>query len=94
MCGPILEGFAKVVRDDGNYSLAEQMLSYVPKIYKNVKDLLNGEWNNIVVTHGDAWFNNFLFKWVFCIPTYNSLQLNEHEWIHIQHFINNWTQIT
>ena len=62
MCGPILESFAKVVRDDGDHGLADKMQRYAPKIHENVKDLLNGEWKNTLVTHGDAWFNNFLFK--------------------------------
>jgi hypothetical protein len=62
MCGPILESFAQVVQDDGDDGLAKKMLGYVPTLETRVKDLLNGEWKNVVVTHGDAWFNNFLLK--------------------------------
>jgi len=62
MCPPMLTTFAQVVRDDGDDNLAERMLGFVPDISSKVRDVVLADWNHIVYTHGDAWFNNFLFK--------------------------------
>jgi hypothetical protein len=58
----MLVTFADVVRNDGDNELADKMLSYVPVITSKVKEVFHAEWRHIVLTHGDAWFNNFLFK--------------------------------
>lgn len=62
MCGPNLATFAEVVQSDGDHNLAEKMLSFVPDITAKVLEVFHAEWRHIVVTHGDAWYNNFLFK--------------------------------
>jgi len=63
MCGPMTLTFVEVLRIEGDNELADRLMNFAPHLPKKVKDLMGEEWKTYLITHNDAWFNNFMFKY-------------------------------
>jgi len=51
-----------VVQNFGSEELAKRMEAFQPKVSSVMKELLTQKITSDVVTHGDAWYSNFLIK--------------------------------
>jgi hypothetical protein len=64
MCAPMLMTFVEVMRAEGETDVAERLMKFIPELSSIVKDIFGSELKDNILTHNDAWFNNFLFKYV------------------------------
>lgn len=63
MCAPMVMTFVEVMRAEGETEVADKLMKFVPRLGSIVKELFGLELKDSLITHNDAWFNNFLFKW-------------------------------
>ena len=63
--GMIIQMFGAAVvvaKHFGTEDLAKRVEAYQKKIQSEMEKLFQKEWRMSFITHGDAWFNNFLFR--------------------------------
>ncbi len=51
-----------IIEKTGTPELAEKMVSYQKVMNSEVKDILRSKSDMSYIVHGDAWYNNFLFR--------------------------------
>ena len=62
MCTPMVMTFVEVMRAEGDTEVADKLMKFIPSLGSIVKELFGSELKDNMITHNDAWFNNFLFK--------------------------------
>jgi len=51
-----------VIGKTGTSEMAEKMVSYQKVVNSDVKNILRSKSSLSYIVHGDAWYNNFLFR--------------------------------
>jgi len=51
-----------VIQKYGPKDLADRMVAYQPKVLTVMRGFFTGSWKHGFITHGDAWYNNLLFR--------------------------------
>ena len=52
-----------VVQKYGSKELAQKMETFQPKVIEVMRAFFLSSWKHGFITHGDAWYNNFLFRY-------------------------------
>ena len=52
-----------VVQKYGSKELAQKMETFQPKVIEVMRSFFLSSWKHGFITHGDAWYNNFLFRY-------------------------------
>jgi hypothetical protein len=53
-----------VTKKYGTADVAEKMAAFLPKVKPIMESYISSKWRLRNLCHGDAWYNNFLFRYI------------------------------
>ena len=62
MTADMVKNCALVARKYCSEDVASRLEAFQPKVTSVMEAYLTGKWPLVTLTHGDAWYNNFMYK--------------------------------